>query len=165
MSPMTLGNWALRLVRCAGEYTKTIAHTTKPGDCDGDGIPNDQDGNNSTETVCTTTKIIWPNDDIAVGNKASINWKLLPEGCSLTDAQGGAVKAFATSGNIKSASAEKSAASLNTTIRIPCDPKLPEGPRAVAYDFSELGAALETRSADIRTPSHTQTLKMFWSDS
>jgi hypothetical protein len=142
------------------KYKTSVTHKVKPGDCDGDGTPNNQDGNNGTSPLCTTAKIIWPNDEIAVGNNADIKWDLMPANCAITEAQNKNIKLRAVSGKIQSTSNAKGVAAQVTTIRIPCDPKLGTGPRAVAYDFTELGQALgDTAGGYKHTITHPASSK------
>jgi len=128
-------------------------------DDDGDGILDEDDktpggpvgpppgggntGSGDTGTACTTTKITWPNDEVIAGNSADLRWELQPKGCALSSAQNKSVKATAKSGNVSIASVAKSAGQLITTIRVPCDPQFGTNSRPVAYDFTELGQAID----------------------
>jgi hypothetical protein len=127
-------------------------------DIDGDGKPNDSDDDDDGDGIrdeeddtsegadpakaCTTTKIKWPNDDTPAGKVATVTWKLLPKGCALTKAQNQSVKPTATHMGYTTVGVSKKIGSLTTKINVPSAPGQGNTPRAVKYDFSEMGAAL-----------------------
>ena len=73
---------------------------------------------------------------------ATIAWKLLPAGCALAKAQNQDVKPTGTHKGYTTEGVSKKVGSLTTKIRVPSAPNQGNTPRAVKYEFSELGAAL-----------------------
>jgi hypothetical protein len=127
-------------------------------DIDGDGKPNDSDDDDDGDGIrdqedntsegadpakaCTTTKIKWPNDDTPAGKVATVTWKLKPAGCALTKAQNQSVKPTATHMGYTTVGVSKKIGTLTTKINVPSAPNQGNTPRAVNYEFSEMGAAL-----------------------
>jgi surface protein len=98
-----------------------------------------------TPEPCTTSNIIWPNDDYLAGQKVKIKWTLLPKGCALSEKQKRDVRPQARGSNCATNvigntcwvyGTTVSTDANQTKIEVPCDEE------SVLYQFNELGNAL-----------------------